>query len=66
MRELQGFILRSVNTFLLSYKNQAVIAERYLYFSIYSNIKNALICNLLFEFKLFDIIQVVKLSHQDA
>ncbi|EZA54454.1 conserved oligomeric Golgi complex subunit 5 [Ooceraea biroi] len=27
MRELQGFILRSVNTFLLPYKNQAVVAE---------------------------------------
>jgi len=28
MRELQGFILRSVNTFLLPYKNQVVVAER--------------------------------------
>ncbi|XP_011685986.1 PREDICTED: conserved oligomeric Golgi complex subunit 5-like [Wasmannia auropunctata] len=27
MRELQGFILRSVNTFLLPYKNQVVVAE---------------------------------------
>ncbi|XP_060813476.1 conserved oligomeric Golgi complex subunit 5 isoform X1 [Bombus pascuorum] len=27
MRELQGFILRSVNTFLMPYKNQAVVAE---------------------------------------
>ncbi|XP_066582484.1 conserved oligomeric Golgi complex subunit 5 isoform X2 [Prorops nasuta] len=27
IRELQGFILRSVNTFLLPYKNQIVIAE---------------------------------------
>ncbi|XP_034194071.1 conserved oligomeric Golgi complex subunit 5 four way stop isoform X1 [Osmia lignaria lignaria] len=27
MRELQGFILRSVNTFLAPYKNQAVVAE---------------------------------------
>ncbi|XP_076749303.1 conserved oligomeric Golgi complex subunit 5 four way stop isoform X2 [Xylocopa sonorina] len=27
MRELQGFILRSVNTFLVPYKNQAVVAE---------------------------------------
>ncbi|XP_014477103.1 PREDICTED: conserved oligomeric Golgi complex subunit 5 [Dinoponera quadriceps] len=27
MRELQGFILRSVNTFLLPYKNQIVVAE---------------------------------------
>ncbi|KOC69688.1 Conserved oligomeric Golgi complex subunit 5 [Habropoda laboriosa] len=27
MRELQGFILRSVNTFLIPYKNQAVVAE---------------------------------------
>ncbi|KAL0128369.1 hypothetical protein PUN28_003572 [Cardiocondyla obscurior] len=27
MRELQGFILRSVNTFLLPYKNQMVVAE---------------------------------------
>uniref|UniRef100_V9ICG7 Component of oligomeric golgi complex 5 isoform 1 n=1 Tax=Apis cerana TaxID=7461 RepID=V9ICG7_APICE len=27
MRELQGFILRSVNTFLIPYKNQTVVAE---------------------------------------
>nr|XP_012235573.1 PREDICTED: conserved oligomeric Golgi complex subunit 5 [Linepithema humile] len=27
MRELQGFILRSVNTFLIPYKNQVVVAE---------------------------------------
>ncbi|CAD1472025.1 unnamed protein product, partial [Heterotrigona itama] len=27
MRELQGFILRSVNTFLMPYKNQAIVAE---------------------------------------
>ncbi|KOX69822.1 Conserved oligomeric Golgi complex subunit 5 [Melipona quadrifasciata] len=27
MRELQGFILRSVNTFLMPYKNQTVVAE---------------------------------------
>ncbi|KAL2750038.1 conserved oligomeric Golgi complex subunit 5 [Vespula maculifrons] len=27
MRELQGFILRSVNTFLIPYKNQAVVTE---------------------------------------
>ncbi|XP_050453990.1 conserved oligomeric Golgi complex subunit 5 isoform X2 [Cataglyphis hispanica] len=27
MRELQGFILRSVNTFLLPYKNQLIVAE---------------------------------------
>ncbi|CAK9805208.1 Conserved oligomeric Golgi complex subunit 5 [Anthophora plagiata] len=27
MRELQGFILRSVNTFLIPYKNQAIVAE---------------------------------------
>ncbi|XP_053975408.1 conserved oligomeric Golgi complex subunit 5 isoform X1 [Hylaeus volcanicus] len=27
MRELQGFILRSVNTFLAPYKNQAVVAD---------------------------------------
>ncbi|XP_072761545.1 conserved oligomeric Golgi complex subunit 5 [Anoplolepis gracilipes] len=27
MRELQGFILRSVNTFLLPYKNQMIVAE---------------------------------------
>ncbi|KAG5307948.1 PREDICTED: conserved oligomeric Golgi complex subunit 5 [Acromyrmex echinatior] len=27
MRELQGFILRSINTFLLPYKNQVVVAE---------------------------------------
>ncbi|XP_011631071.1 conserved oligomeric Golgi complex subunit 5 isoform X2 [Pogonomyrmex barbatus] len=27
MRELQGFILRSVNTFLLPYKNQVVVTE---------------------------------------
>ncbi|XP_076376967.1 conserved oligomeric Golgi complex subunit 5 four way stop [Megalopta genalis] len=27
MRELQGFILRSVNTFLVPYKNQTVVAE---------------------------------------
>ncbi|XP_031840113.1 conserved oligomeric Golgi complex subunit 5 four way stop [Nomia melanderi] len=27
MRELQGFILRSVNTFLVPYKNQIVVAE---------------------------------------
>ena len=27
MRELQGFILRSVNTFLAPYKNQTIVAE---------------------------------------
>lgn len=27
MRELQGFILRSVNTFLVPYKNQAIVAD---------------------------------------